>query len=102
MFPSFYFLDGLQFHARPLPDVPTESQPPPPQSQNVDDCMTGCIDQQTQFHQQRLISSSQENLLMCLDPTVQPFQTNESDPNIFVVLYDFKSGGENQLTIRKG
>lgn len=27
---------------------------------------------------------------------------NEDDPNLFVALYDFQSGGDNQLSIIKG
>ncbi|XP_064617086.1 tyrosine-protein kinase Abl-like isoform X2 [Liolophura sinensis] len=36
---------------------------------------------------------SKENLLL---------SQNEEDPNLFVALYDFQSGGENQLSIVKG
>ncbi len=36
---------------------------------------------------------SKENLLS---------QTEELDPQLFVALYEFHSGGENQLSLRKG
>lgn len=36
---------------------------------------------------------SKENLLS---------SQTEDDPNLFVALYDFQSGGENQLSIVKG
>ena len=36
---------------------------------------------------------SKENLLAC---------QQDDDPNLFVALYDFQAGGDNQLTICKG
>ena len=36
---------------------------------------------------------SKENLLS---------SANEDDPNLFVALYDFQAGGDNQLSIVKG
>src|ERR1700722_379256 len=38
---------------------------------------------------------SKENLL-------QSVQQEEPDPQLFVALYEFQSGGENQLSLRKG
>jgi len=54
------------------------------------------------LHQNRLESfdifgqrwTSRENLL---SPVSEP-----DDPNLFVALYDFQSGGENQLSLAKG
>lgn len=37
--------------------------------------------------------TSKENLLT---------QEDESDPQLFVALYDFQAGGENQLSLKKG
>ena len=68
-------------------------------SNNNEDCSAFSLLEQQQVPQQqhRILSGSQENLLTSLDPC-----GTESDPNVFVALYDFHSGGENQLTIRKG
>ena len=37
--------------------------------------------------------SSRENLLTAAD---------EEDPQLYVALYDFQAGGENQLSLKKG
>lgn len=37
--------------------------------------------------------TSKENLLA---------QVEEDDPQLFVALYDFQAGGENQLSLKKG
>lgn len=57
----------------------------PNDSQCGEDCNSWLIEQN------RYLSNSQENLF---DP--------EANPQVFVALYDFQSGGENQLSIRKG
>ncbi len=38
--------------------------------------------------------TSRENLLINVE--------DEEDPQLFVALYDFQSGGENQLSLKKG
>lgn len=67
--------------------------------------------QQHAFQSRQLLSSSQENLLASFGGGVGggDGQGNnggndsaESLRHIYVALYDFNSGGENQLTIRKG
>ena len=39
--------------------------------------------------------TSRENLLVAA-------QDEEGDPQLFVALYDFQAGGENQLSLKKG
>ena len=40
--------------------------------------------------------TSRENLLIHVE------EEEEEDPQLFVALYDFQSGGENQLSLKKG
>ncbi|KAH9397632.1 hypothetical protein TYRP_003955, partial [Tyrophagus putrescentiae] len=97
----------LQFHSRPLPEVPGQQQ------DSSEDFMAMEQQQQQQqhaFQSRQLLSSSQENLLASFGGGVggSDGQGNNggNDPaeslrHIYVALYDFNSGGENQLTIRK-
>lgn len=73
---------------------------------NNNDC---CLFEQQQ-HNRFGLSISQENLLQ-IEPQQQLIGPSESQqqqqpqPNngqMFVALYDFQSGGENQLSFRKG
>ncbi|XP_047347276.1 tyrosine-protein kinase Abl isoform X3 [Vespa velutina] len=84
--------------SRPLPHIPALPEGDPPSSSNVQP-----ISQQTNIQQHTSISTSglleaanrwtsKENLLT----------QEEDDPQLFVALYDFQAGGENQLSLKKG
>ncbi len=66
---------------RPLPEIPDHNLQP-------DETSIGFVSIDSS---QRWMSK--ENLLS---------QTEELDPQLFVALYEFHSGGENQLSLRKG
>lgn len=103
MLSSFCVFTEALLQSRPLPHVPKGTLPPP-----VD--MLG--PPETSDHSGTLLSqgsnssnpttsfetanrwTSKENLL-----TPAP---EDDDPQLFVALYDFKAGGENQLSLRKG
>lgn len=85
---SLVVVDTFHFvHSRPLPDVPNEC--------GEGDCQ-GCLIESQQHHQQCQlgIAAQQDNAGGALE--------SEADSIWYVALYDFKSGGENQLSIRKG
>ncbi|XP_011502462.1 PREDICTED: tyrosine-protein kinase Abl [Ceratosolen solmsi marchali] len=83
--------------SRPLPHIPALPEGDPPNS-NVQ-----CVSQQSNLDQHVSVTSgglleaanrwtSKENLLA----------QEEDDPQLFVALYDFQAGGENQLGLKKG
>ncbi|KAF7405120.1 hypothetical protein HZH66_004026 [Vespula vulgaris] len=84
--------------SRPLPHIPALPEGDPPSSSNVQP-----ISQQANIQQHTSVSTSglleaanrwtsKENLLT----------QEEDDPQLFVALYDFQAGGENQLSLKKG
>ncbi|XP_034941630.1 tyrosine-protein kinase Abl isoform X2 [Chelonus insularis] len=84
--------------SRPLPHIPALPEGDPPSGSSVQS-----LSQQSNFSQHSNVSSgslleaanrwtSKENLLT----------QEEDDPQLFVALYDFSAGGENQLSLQKG
>jgi len=71
---------------RPLPEIPDHSSSL--HNLQPDETSIGFVSIDSS---QRWMSK--ENLLS---------QTEELDPQLFVALYEFHSGGENQLSLRKG
>ena len=107
----FFLFSEALLAVRPLPDIPVGGgpsqalqealggiSPPPDNNSNANAATVGTFSspQQgdcstpgaaTKWH-------SRENLLMpCED---------ESDPQLFVALYEFRAQGDNQLSLRKG
>ncbi|XP_029670440.1 tyrosine-protein kinase Abl isoform X3 [Formica exsecta] len=84
--------------SRPLPHIPALPEGDPPSGSSVQS-----ISQQANVQQHTNVSASglleaanrwtsKENLLA----------QEEDDPQLFVALYDFQAGGENQLSLKKG
>ncbi|XP_014235268.1 tyrosine-protein kinase Abl [Trichogramma pretiosum] len=84
--------------SRPLPHIPALPESDPPSTSS-----TPSISQQSTLDQHVTVTSSglleaanrwtsKENLLA----------QEEDDPQLFVALYDFQAGGENQLGLKKG
>ncbi|XP_017753523.1 PREDICTED: tyrosine-protein kinase Abl [Eufriesea mexicana] len=84
--------------SRPLPHIPALPDGDPPNGSSIQP-----ISQQVNIQQHTGVSSaglleaanrwtSKENLLA----------QEEDDPQLFVALYDFQAGGENQLSLKKG
>ncbi|XP_031364956.1 tyrosine-protein kinase Abl isoform X8 [Apis dorsata] len=84
--------------SRPLPHIPALPDGDPPNGSGIQP-----ISQQMNIQQHTGVSSaglleaanrwtSKENLLA----------QEEDDPQLFVALYDFQAGGENQLSLKKG
>ncbi|XP_024886875.1 tyrosine-protein kinase Abl isoform X2 [Temnothorax curvispinosus] len=84
--------------SRPLPHIPALPEGDPPSGSSVQS-----ISQQANVQQHASVSASglleaanrwtsKENLLA----------QEEDDPQLFVALYDFQAGGENQLSLKKG
>ncbi|XP_060822462.1 tyrosine-protein kinase Abl isoform X6 [Bombus pascuorum] len=84
--------------SRPLPHIPALPDGDPPNGSSIQS-----ISQQVNIQQHTVVSStglleaanrwtSKENLLA----------QEEDDPQLFVALYDFQAGGENQLSLKKG
>ncbi|XP_011250863.1 tyrosine-protein kinase Abl isoform X5 [Camponotus floridanus] len=84
--------------SRPLPHIPALPEGDPPSGSSVQS-----ISQQANVQQHTSVSASglleaanrwtsKENLLA----------QEEDDPQLFVALYDFQAGGENQLSLKKG
>ena len=70
---------------RPLPEVPSSS----------DDIAIGSLGLMHSLESSSMRWTSRENLLVSA-------QDEEGDPQLFVALYDFQAGGENQLSLKKG
>ena len=70
---------------RPLPEVPSSSE----------DMGMGSLGLMHSLESSSLRWTSRENLLVAA-------QDEEGDPQLFVALYDFQAGGENQLSLKKG
>ncbi|XP_015116067.1 tyrosine-protein kinase Abl [Diachasma alloeum] len=84
--------------SRPLPHIPALPEGDPPSGSSVQS-----LSQQSNFSQHSSVTggslleaanrwTSKENLLA----------QEEDDPQLFVALYDFQAGGENQLSLKKG
>ncbi|KAL0099893.1 hypothetical protein PUN28_019967 [Cardiocondyla obscurior] len=84
--------------SRPLPHIPALPEGDPPSGSSVQS-----LSQQSNVQQHAGVSASglleaanrwtsKENLLA----------QEEDDPQLFVALYDFQAGGENQLSLKKG
>ncbi|KAJ8666899.1 hypothetical protein QAD02_008561 [Eretmocerus hayati] len=84
--------------SRPLPHIPALPEGDPPSGSSIQS-----VSQQSNLDQHVSVSSSglleaanrwtsKENLLT----------QEEDDPQLFVALYDFQAGGENQLGLKKG
>jgi abelson tyrosine-protein kinase 1 len=84
----FFFSEGILQH-RPLPDLPS----------SADDVGGGIRDPPGSLGSGGFSMldgsmrwTSRENLLTA---------ANDEDPQLFVALYDFQAGGENQLSLKK-
>ena len=85
-FVFFSVADGTVKHSRPLPDIPPDESG---SGGGIRDGSAGggfSLEGSVRW-------TSRENLLMA---------ANDEDPQLFVALYDFQSGGENQLSLKKG
>lgn len=100
-FPSFIFTEAL-LQSRPLPHVPKGSIPPP---------IDLLCQQETSDHSGTLLSQGSNSSNPASFETANRWTSKENlltpapeddDPQLFVALYDFKAGGENQLSLRKG
>lgn len=96
-YPIFYFSEAL-LQSRPLPHIPSlpESDPPGTLSSSGLGTLTsssgsGAANTPLSFETANRWTSK-ENLLA----------QEENDPQLFVALYDFQAGGENQLSLKKG
>ena len=91
----FRFAENVIHHSRPLPDLPSsDNEAGGSGSGGIRD--TNSLGN-TSFSGGGLEGSnlrwtSRENLLTA---------ANDEDPQLFVALYDFQAGGENQLSLRK-
>lgn len=92
-----FFAEAL-LQSRPLPHIPALPEGDPPSGSSVQS-----LSQQSNFSQHSSVTggslleaanrwTSKENLLA----------QEEDDPQLFVALYDFQAGGENQLSLKKG
>lgn len=90
---------------RPLPHIPSLPETDPPGTLNIGNTLTtganlitltsssGSIVPSTPHSLETANRwTSKENLLA----------QEEDDPQLFVALYDFQAGGENQLSLKKG
>lgn len=93
----FFFSEAL-LQSRPLPHIPALPEGDPPTGSSVQS-----LSQQSNFSAHSNVTggslleaanrwTSKENLLA----------QEEDDPQLFVALYDFQAGGENQLSLKKG
>ena len=80
--------DPVVRHHRPLPDIPTSEDDAAGGSSLLLPAPSfgGGLDSSMRW-------SSRENLLTA---------ATDEDPQLFVALYDFQAGGENQLSLKKG
>ena len=86
----FLFTDNVVHHSRPLPDLPSSDNEAGGSGSLRDSNSVG----NTSFSLEgsNLRWTSRENLLKA---------ASDEDPQLFVALYDFQAGGENQLSLRK-
>lgn len=98
---TIFFAEAL-LQSRPLPHIPSLPESDPPGSHNANTLSSGLgtlSSSSTSGAPSTPISfetanrwTSKENLLA----------QEEDDPQLFVALYDFQAGGENQLSLKKG
>ena len=93
MFLLFIISDTVVHHSRPLPDLPSsDNEAGGSGSGGIRDTNSLGNTSFSGLEGSNLRWTSRENLLVAA--------TNE-DPQLFVSLYDFNAGGENQLSLRK-
>lgn len=83
------FSENIVHHSRPLPDLPSSDNEAPGSGGS------GLRDSSSHSYSlegSNLRWTSRENLLSA---------ATDEDPQLFVALYDFQAGGENQLSLRK-
>ena len=88
MIKSFVSENIVTHHSRPLPDLPSSDNEAPGSGSG------GGISTSLSYSLEgsNLRWTSRENLLAA---------ASDEDPQLFVALYDFQAGGENQLSLRK-
>ena len=94
MFLFFLISDTVVHHSRPLPDLPSSDNEAGGGSGSGGIRDTNSLGN-TSFsglEGSNLRWTSRENLLAA---------ASSEDPQLFVALYDFQAGGENQLSLRK-
>ena len=96
-FINFFFLisDTVVHHSRPLPDLPSSDNEAGGGSGSGgirDTNSLGNTSFSGGLEGSNLRWTSRENLLAA---------ASSEDPQLFVALYDFQAGGENQLSLRK-
>lgn len=86
-FHPFFFPDGI-LHHRPLPDLPSSADDV---GGGIRDA-PGSLGSGFSLLDGSMRWTSRENLLTA---------AHDEDPQLFVALYDFQAGGENQLSLKK-
>lgn len=101
---SFVLITEALLQSRPLPHIPSLPETEPPGSLNTNtlgsggtlgtlSSSSGSAAPSTPLSLETANRwTSKENLLA----------QEEDDPQLFVALYDFQAGGENQLSLKKG
>jgi hypothetical protein len=84
----FLLPDGILQH-RPLPDLPSSADDV---GGGIRDPISGSLGSGFSLLDGSMRWTSRENLLTA---------ANDEDPQLFVALYDFQAGGENQLSLKK-
>ena len=90
----FSFSEALLQH-RPLPDLPSSAEDGGGGIRDTPPNLSGGVgaSQATSFSLEGSLRwTSRENLLAA---------ATDEDPQLFVALYDFQAGGENQLSLKK-
>lgn len=88
----FFFTEALLQH-RPLPDLPSSADDAGGGVRDPAPNLPGGGSQATSFSLEGSLRwTSRENLLAA---------ATDEDPQLFVALYDFQAGGENQLSLKK-
>ena len=90
----FLITDNVVHHSRPLPDLPSSDNEAGgcSGSGGIRDTNSLSNTSFSGLEGSNLRWTSRENLLAA---------ANDEDPQLFVALYDFQAGGENQLSLRK-
>lgn len=89
----FLISDTVVHHSRPLPDLPSsDNEAGGSGSGGIRDSSSLANTSFSNLEGSNLRWTSRENLLAA---------ASDEDPQLFVALYDFQAGGENQLSLRK-
>jgi abelson tyrosine-protein kinase 1 len=99
----FFLITEALLQSRPLPHIPSLPETEPPGSLSTNTLGSGGVGTLSGSSASGAPSTpmsletanrwtSKENLLA----------QEEDDPQLFVALYDFQAGGENQLSLKKG